>query len=59
MAEYVFLLLKDKIEKLWQEYHLENKVSGGFKLSYQKGVIEGFQTKLGIAKEKYRKKNIS
>lgn len=58
MAEYVFYFLKDKIEKLWQEYHLENKVSGRFKLSYQKGVIEGFQTKLELQKKNIEKEHI-
>lgn len=46
MAEYVFYFLKDKIEKLWIEYQKNGNISAKYKLSFQKGVIEGFHSKL-------------
>lgn len=57
MAEYVFYFLKDQIEKLWFDYQRKNKVPVKFKLSYQKGIIEGFETKLSQQKQKLESEN--
>ncbi|APJ03858.1 DUF2786 domain-containing protein [Silvanigrella aquatica] len=53
MAEYVFYFLKETIESLWKIYQMNNNLPARYKLSYQKGVLVGFQNKLdSIAKNK-------
>ncbi len=55
MAEYVFHFLKERINSLWANYQKEKLTPGRYKLSYQKGVLVGFQSKLDkIQKEKIK-----
>ena len=55
MAEYVFYFLKERIDSLWTNYQKEKLVTGRYKLSYQKGLLVGFQSKLDkIQKEKMK-----
>ncbi len=55
MAEYVFHFLKERIDTLWANYQKEKLTPGRYKLSYQKGVLVGFQSKLDkIQKEKMK-----
>ena len=46
MAEFVFYFLKERIQTLWEQYQKINSIAGRYKLSYQKGILEGFQNKL-------------
>jgi len=46
MAEYVYEFLIKKVESLWSAYQKNNKFTFKFKISYQKGVLEGFSKKL-------------
>jgi Protein of unknown function (DUF2786)/SprT-like family len=55
MAEYVFYFLKEQIDSLWAIYQKEKSAPGRYKLSYQKGILVGFQSKLDkIQKEKIK-----
>jgi hypothetical protein len=51
MAEYVYEFLTQKIQTLWKEYQTKEKVSFKFKISYQRGLLTGFQAKLDAAKQ--------
>ena len=57
MAEFVFYFLKERIDTLWVNYQKEKFIQGRYKLSYQKGILVGFQSKLNNIK-KEREKNI-
>ena len=46
MAEFVFYFLKERINSLWENYQKINSVPNRYKLSYQKGILDGFQNKL-------------
>jgi predicted SprT family Zn-dependent metalloprotease len=46
MAEHVFYFLQERMESLWIQYRSQKSVSGKFKLSFQRGLITGFQNKL-------------
>ncbi|KAB8033392.1 DUF2786 domain-containing protein [Fluviispira multicolorata] len=57
MAEYVFYFLIERIESLWKNYQKEKNVTGRHKMSYQKGLLVGFQDKLNLLqKDKLKKK---
>jgi hypothetical protein len=51
MAEYVFYFLIERIEILWKNYSLQNKLGFKYKRSYQQGILTGFYNKLNAAKK--------
>ena len=51
MAEYVFHFLIERIEILWNKYSKENKLNAKFKLSFQRGILDGFLKKLDSSKK--------
>lgn len=51
MAEYVFHFLIERLELLWQNYSKQKKLSVKYKLSFQRGILEGFLKKLDASKE--------
>jgi hypothetical protein len=57
MAEYVFHFLKERIDSLWTNYQKEKSVLGRYKLSYQKGILVGFQSKLDFIQNEKIKNN--
>lgn len=57
MAEYVFYFLIERIELLWREYSAQKKLGLKYKLSFQQGILDGFQKKLDSAKEIRKKEN--
>jgi hypothetical protein len=58
MAEFVFYFLKERINSLWENYQKINIVPNRYKLSYQKGILDGFQNKLNkIQREKVKNLN--
>lgn len=50
MAEYVYEFLIQKIQSLWKEYQIKERLPFKFKASYQKGLLTGFQSKLDALK---------
>ena len=57
MAEYVFHFLMNRIDILWINYCKQKQLSIKYKISYQRGILEGFSKKLSSSKksrENYR-----
>lgn len=58
MAEHVFDFLLDRMDKLWEVARKEKTIAGRHKMSYQIGLLKGFDLKLTQQAEMRRKPSV-